>query len=165
MDIYTFAMQMEQDGEKYYRELMNACKTAGLKQIFSFLADEEAKHYAYVEKIKAKKELPQTIDTHILENVKNVFVEMKNAKQSLDTDTIKASAAFIKAREIEETSRKFYQDKADELDDIGAKSLFNSLAKEEEKHFHIMENIIEFISRAEPGNWLENAEWHHLEDY
>jgi hypothetical protein len=36
---------------------------------------------------------------------------------------------------------------------------------EEDKHLRIMENIVEFVSRPEPGNWLENAEWHHLETY
>jgi len=27
----------------------------------------------------------------------------------------------------------------------------------------LLENIIDFISR--PRNWLENAEWHHLDKY
>lgn len=45
MDIYAFAMQMEKDGEKYYRQLMAAAKTAGLQQIFAMLADEEVNHY------------------------------------------------------------------------------------------------------------------------
>jgi rubrerythrin len=165
MDIFEFAMQMEKDGEKYYRELMNTCKTPGLKKIFSFLADEEAKHYTYIENLQQKKSLPQTVETHILENVKNIFVGMKSEKQGLDAGTIKATAAFIKARDIEEKSRKFYQEKAGEIQNAEAKSLLKTLAKEEQKHFYIMENIIEFISRPEPGNWLENAEWHHLEEY
>jgi hypothetical protein len=39
------------------------------------------------------------------------------------------------------------------------------LAAEEKKHLRIMENIVEFVSRPEPGNWLENAEWYHLDEY
>jgi len=39
------------------------------------------------------------------------------------------------------------------------------LAKEEANHLRIMENIVEFVTRPEPGNWLENAEWHHLNEY
>jgi rubrerythrin len=41
MDIYTFAMQMEKDGEEYYRELGTKCKNEGLTKIFTMLADEE----------------------------------------------------------------------------------------------------------------------------
>ena len=43
--------------------------------------------------------------------------------------------------------------------------LFLKLAGEEEKHLRIVRAITEFVSRPEPGNWLENAEWHHLQEY
>jgi rubrerythrin len=39
------------------------------------------------------------------------------------------------------------------------------LAGEEDRHCRIMENIVAFVARPEPGNWLENAEWHHLDEY
>jgi hypothetical protein len=44
-------------------------------------------------------------------------------------------------------------------------SIFLQLEDQEKKHLRIMENIVEFISKPEPGNWLENAEWHHLDKY
>ncbi len=165
MDIFEFAMQMEKDGEKYYIELMHQCNTPGLKKVFSFLAGEEAKHYTYVDSLRQKKEIPPRVVTTILTDVKNVFVEMKTEKQGLDPDTLKGTAAFIKARDIEEKSRNFYLEKAEEVDDPAAKNILKTIADEELNHFHIMENIIEFISRPDPGNWLENAEWHHLEEY
>lgn len=43
--------------------------------------------------------------------------------------------------------------------------LRRGFASEEEKHLRIMENIVEFVAGPEPGFWLENAEWHHLEEY
>ena len=165
MDIFEFAMQMEKDGENYYHELMNAATLPGLKKIFGFLAAEEAKHYAYVEKLQQKKGGTLNTAPEVLENVKNIFLEMKEGKQLPDTVTQQAKNAYIKARDIEEKSRKFYLEKAEEVTDEEAKSLLLSLAKEEHNHYYIMENIIEFISRPEPGNWLENAEWHHLDEY
>ena len=41
MNIYDFAIQMEKDGEAYYRELGERSKQEGLKYIFTLLADEE----------------------------------------------------------------------------------------------------------------------------
>ena len=61
--------------------------------------------------------------------------------------------------------QRFYNDAAYHCIDPWAKEVFATLAGEEEKHLRIMENIVEFVSRPEPGNWLENAEWHHLESY
>lgn len=35
--------------------------------------------------------------------------------------------------------------------------------EEEKKHYFLLDNIIEFVSR--PEQWLENAEFYHLEEY
>ncbi len=165
MDIYEFALQMEKDGENYYRELMNGCNNVGLRKIFLMLADEEVKHYRIIEQIRKKISLPKVVDTRILENAKNIFVEMKDLKQDPQVDTTIETNAYRKARDIEEMSRNFYLEKAEETKNKDEKLLLKQLAREEEKHVRIMENIVDFVSRAEPGKWLENAEWHHLDTY
>ena len=68
-----------------------------------------------------------------------------------------------KAQDIEKESREFYLQKADEVQDHCQKGIFRKLAEEENKHYFLLDNIIEFVSR--PEQWLENAEFHHLEDY
>ena len=165
MGIYEFALQMEKDGEKYYRELIQESTSAGLKKIFELLADEEVKHYALIEQLHRKNDTPQLEDAQILKNAKNIFVEMKNSKDDWRFDATKAAAAYKKAVGIEEKSKEFYLEKAAEANDEQVRLFLNQLAKEEEKHVHIMENLVEFVSRPEPGNWLENAEWHHLDEY
>ena len=165
MDIYEFAMQMETDGENYYRELMATCKTAGLKRIFAMLADEEVKHYKIIEQLRKNKGEAYIEKTSILDNVKNIFVEMKEKNEELYIESTTETIAYRKACNIEEKSRTFYLENAEKAQDGPAKTLLQRLAEEEEKHLHIMEAIVEFVSRPEPGNWLENAEWHHLKEY
>jgi len=165
MDIYEFALQMEKDGENYYRELMKASTVAGVKKIFSLLADEEVKHYTIIEQLRKKNDSPQLQDSQILKDVKNVFIEMKGNKYDWHIDTTTETVAYSKAYNIEKISRDFYLEKAAESSDEQAGLILNQLAKEEEKHMRIMENIVEFVSRPDPGNWLENAEWHHLDEY
>ncbi len=72
MNIYDFAMQMEKDGENYYRELAAASEIAGLKKIFDMLADEEVKHFQIFRQLKEKKGETQFPETSILTNVKNI---------------------------------------------------------------------------------------------
>ena len=165
MNIYQFAMQMEKDGENYYRMLAKESTVPGLSKIFLMLADEEVKHYNVVERLSRKETNPQLVETMILENVKNIFVSMQVAKEDLYINTTKAAGEYRKACAIEEMSRKFYLEKADLVEDGYERQIFLRLAKEEERHLRIMENIVEFVSRPEPGNWLENAEWHHLNEY
>ncbi len=45
MNVYEYAMKVEKEGEAYYREMAAAANNAGLKRIFTMLADEEVKHY------------------------------------------------------------------------------------------------------------------------
>ncbi len=165
MDIYEFAMQMEKDGENYYRELMATCGTVGLQRIFAMLADDEVRHYHAIEQMRGRIGAVQLGKTVILENVKNIFVEMKEEKPDLYIDSTAETIAYRKACDIEEDSRKFYLENAEKVEDGPAKMLFLKLAGEEEKHLRIMRAITEFVSRPEPGNWLENAEWHHLQEY
>jgi len=54
-------------------------------------------------------------------------------------------------------------EKAHEVKEKYQEELFLRLAEEEKKHFFLLKNIVEFVSR--PETWLENAEFYHLEEY
>ena len=164
MDIYQFAMQMEKDGENYYRQLAKESSVPGLGRIFTMLADEEVKHFKTIEKL-SKGQKGSLTECNVLENVKNIFVLMKESKEELHINTAKVTSEYRKACTLEEMSQKFYLEKADETREEQEKQIFLQLAGEEAKHLRIVENIAEFVSRPEPGNWLENAEWHHLDEY
>ena len=70
---------------------------------------------------------------------------------------------YRKARELEKQSMDFYKQKAQEENNPEHQALFEQLAKEERKHFFIMDNLVEFM--AKPERWLEFAEWYHLDEY
>lgn len=165
MDIYQFAMQMEKDGENYYRQLARESSVKGLARIFTMLAGEEVKHYEVVEKLSRQESNPQLADTPILNNVKNVFNDMREEKKELFIDTTAASNSFRKACTIEADSENFYREKAAQATDQHEKEILSRLAREEAHHLRVMETILEFVSRPEPGNWLEDREWYHLEKY
>jgi rubrerythrin len=165
MNIYEYAMRMEKDGEQYYRLLAEDSKTTGLRKIFTMLADEEVKHYKIIDRMARKSALTPFAETSILNGVKNVFQDMKDSRQELHIDSMAATESYRKACDLEEQSRIFYQEKAEEVGSDQARKIFLRLADEEQEHFRIMETLVEFVSRPEPGNWLENAEWTHLEAY
>jgi len=158
VDIYEFALQMEKDGEDYYRDQAMKTGNKGLKNIFTFLADAEAQHYDILKKMKESADL-QLPDADILSDVKSVFKKMKEEN---NTDGVDASQAEIyrKARELEMNNQEFYMKKAAESDDERQKDILLKLADEEQRHCVILENIINFVSHS--GDWLENAEWYNL---
>lgn len=160
MDTFTFAMQMEKDGEDYYRRLAQQTDNKGLRTILEMLAAEEAKHYNAIARMR--KVRPNMVDATILSDAKNVFVKIKESDESFDFD-LEQIELYKKAQDIEKKSQDFYLEKADEIKEEYQKEIFLRLADEEKKHYFLLENIIEFVSR--PETWLENAEFCHLEEY
>jgi rubrerythrin len=160
MDIFEFAMQMEKDGENYYRQLARKAANKGIKTILTMLADEEVKHYAVLVKIRTQR--PGMAETVILADARSVFQQMKESGEKLELDVGQAEL-YKQAQKIEERSRDFYLEKSNEVAEDYQKELFLKLAEEEKKHYFLLENIIDFVSR--PKQWLENAEWYHLEEY
>lgn len=159
MDIYAYAMQMEKDGETYYREIAAQTTNAGIKNILTMLAHAEVRHYQTFERMKSRGNLPPA-DLGYLSEVKNVFAELLDRKRAITNGTQKA--LYQKAQKLEEKTRDFYREKAGEVDEA-QKSIFLKIADEEQKHYNILENLIIMLNR--PETWLENAEWYRLEEY
>ena len=159
-NIFEYAMQMEKDGEDFYRQLAQKTGNNGMKTILTMLADEEVKHYDAIEKIKTQN--TQIAESEILIDAKNVFVQIKESGESFNFD-INEADLYKKARDIEKKSRDFYKEKANEVTEKYQKELLLKLAIEEQKHYILLDNIIEFVSQ--PEQWLEDAEFFHLEDY
>jgi len=160
VNIFIYAMQMEKDGEEYYYQLAEQTNDKGLRAVFSMLAQEEAKHYEMISKARTAR--PQMAETSILTDAKNIFAQIKESGESFDPESGQTDA-YKKAQEIEKRSMDFYQEKAGEVEQDYQKELFLKLAEEEKKHYFLLQNIIDFVSR--PETWLENAEFCHLEEY
>lgn len=164
MDIFEFAMQMEQDGEKYYRDLAKKSTDTGISKILNMLADDEVKHYNILLEMHKKHE-PTMADTEVLKNAKNVFAlmaEQKGLGQTLD-GTVTQVDLYRKAQELEKKSEDFYREKAELVQNGSNKKLMLKIAEEEKRHYFLLDNIVDFVTK--PDTWLENAEWNHLEAY
>ena len=163
MQILDYAMRMEKDGENYYRDLAAKSPDTGLAAILNMLAGEEIKHHNVLRQIEEDRK-PEMKEGTIREDVKNVFVELQEQEGQFD---FKASQidSYRKAQEIEQKSRDFYLEKIEDMESPAAKELFYRIAEEERLHYQMLDSLIEFISRPEPGNWLENAEWYHMDEY
>lgn len=161
MDLFEFAMQKEKLSEDYYRQLAAQTDNAGLKSIFNMLADEEAHHFSVVEQMRNS--VPGEFSgTDVLSEAQQVFARMREGTGKFDFDAGQIEI-YRKARDIEGQSRKFYLEKADEVQDPSQKGIFKKLAEEEKKHYFLLDNIIDFVAR--PETWLENAEFYHLDEY
>lgn len=162
MNVFEFAMQMEKDGEAFYREIARNTKNAGLQKIFNTLADEEVVHYNTFKKLYEKTSV-QVVESNILDKAKNIFIELKdNGGLDLSAESPQTEA-YKKALENEKKSYTFYEQKAEETDDPEEEQILLTFAREERHHYQLLENVINFVSR--PQQWLENAEYANMAEY
>ncbi len=161
MNVYDYAMQLEKDGESYYRDGAARSANKGLRRILTMLADAEVKHYNIFKQMKGNEPF-QVGDATILQDVKNIFVRMRE-EGDLEGIAVSEVELYKGAQEIEKKTETFYLKTADEVADMAQRDALLRIAKEEKKHYFILEQIIEFVTR--PDHWLENAEWYHLDEY
>jgi rubrerythrin len=160
MDIYAFAMKMEKDGEAFYLELARKASNKGVATILEMLADEEVKHYNAIKAMQGG--AYDMAETDILGRAKNIFQRIRDFGDGFDATTDEI-ALYRQAMKIEKQSEDFYLDRVDQVKNPAQKELLLRLASEERKHYYLLENIVDFISR--PQYWLENAEFFHFEEY
>lgn len=160
MELFDYAIQMEKDGEAYYRQLAHRTANKGLRAILTMLADEEVKHMQLFEELKTSQASLQI--SQVLTRTKNIFAQMKESSDVIP-DEADHIELYQKAQALEKQSQIFYLEKSKDEECNKVKEMLILLSKEEQTHFFILQNIIDFLSR--PQTWLEDAEFVHLDEY
>lgn len=102
----------------------------------------------------------------ILRSTKSIFEEITEDK-SVDLLSSKDQLKlYEEARSIEERNRDEYIKRAKEATDPKVRALFELVAAEEQKHYVMMDELVQFIGKAEPGagRHAESAEFNRLDD-
>ncbi len=162
MNVYDFAIQMETDAETFYRKLAADSNLPGMKGIFADLADDEQRHRQLFQALKEKQAPVAVTNSRVLEKAKNVFEKILAEKQGLPSLTSNLES-YRYAMKIEAEGVQFYTDAANREIDGEIKQLLLRIAKEEEKHFNIVENIYNFVNA--PNQYLAWAEFSSLGEF
>ena len=155
MNAYEYAMEVEKEGEKYYRELANMSPYVGLKRVFTLLADEEVNHYEIFKDMLNKNKVDLS-HLRIIEDKKTIYEELSKDKDRINFNS-KEIKFYQDAIHAEDGLEQFYLKQAQKAETQDAKSVFIKISKEEAKHKIILENILSFIQ--EPNNLVECAEF------
>lgn len=158
MDIFDFAIQMERDGEQFYRDTAARTPHKGLETILILLAEDEKKHARAITDMH--RQTGRMEPTAVLDRAKNVFVQMKAFGGRIDLTGDEADL-YSEAMVLEQRSIDFYLDRADQVRSEPQRILFRRLADEEQQHFRLLQEMTELIKQ--PRTWLESSCFFHLD--
>ena len=106
---------------------------------------------------------PELPESSLLAEVKNVFQAMKEKSERFVSEKDNLTEVLRKGMQLEDRSIDFYREREKESEARGEKDIFALLVKQEQRHYALLSSLIEYYDR--PSNWLENAEFVHLDDY
>jgi len=161
MNMFDLAIKMELEGKEYYHKLAEQSSNEGIRNILNWMADEETKH------ANIFRDMQQNVDsflqkTTIVDDAKKIFEGMAKSAE-ISKENSSQIDLYKHAQQLEKQSEEFYLQKAKEVDSEIQKNLFLEIADEERRHYLLLESLVEFVGR--PEEWLENAEFNHLDEY
>lgn len=154
------AIQMEQDGKKFYEEAAQKAKSQGAAEIFNYLAKSEVYHIVRIEEVyEALEKDPNWTETMCEfkppAQDPNIFSAAlaKGGMGAGDADDIKALEVGIK---METQSIEFYQRLAKQSQDDKERRFLLSLVNEERGHYN---NLIDYRNYL-----IDPADWYYIHE-
>jgi rubrerythrin len=157
VDILRYAIKMELDGEKFYKELAFTHKNNSLHSVFLSMARDEARHARIIRKKMDGVNLP--LNEKSGTNTKNVFGDPAGFK--IESDVPKQVDVYRGALKKEQESIELYEKlQSESNEDL---ELYKFLIQQEKEHYKLLEEIIKMVNR--PNEWVESAEFGRREEY
>ena len=162
MNVLDFAIEMENDGFEYYKDLADSSTLPGLKTIFTSLAADELKHAKVFKALNTGETVGEMPASETLETSKNLFKQLSGVSEELKNiaDSLKA---YQHAMKLEANSFRFYEEVAEKETNPTVKALLLQIAEEEHTHFNILENVYSFVNA--PNQNLEWGEFSNLGEF
>lgn len=168
MDIFDFALKLEMESEKYYRDQAAKTNFNDLKVLLEKLAADEARHYKIVEVLRLQNNAPLHPAKSLDQGISIFASYIKDAealRKAISIDKLKEEqidvyrVALIKEKESVEIYEKMLQ----ETQNSDAKAALESLIKEEKSHEEVIDEIIDLLNKV--NDWVEAAEFNHTDPY
>jgi rubrerythrin len=149
-DVYPFAIRAEMDAAAIYRGLKERVRNEALRQKLDFLAKEEDRHKAILERL---------FRDHFPGRKLVVPAEARAPRKSAAAvdDAIAVVALFKLAMQKEKEAEEYYKNAKAQAEDAQAKRILDYLARVERSHYYMLKSEIELLERFPDYYNVEDA--------
>jgi rubrerythrin len=163
MDVFKFGKKMELDGKEFYEKQAKKVGVSGLQNIFRRLAEDEQKHYDILLRLEQENLDTSMTDSSVLDEAKNVFEVLNASEDKPSTIDGGDLEGYHHAMKVEADSFRFYEKAAAEEQNEGVRELLLRIAREEHRHFNILESIYDFVNA--PNQYFAWGEFSNLDEF
>ena len=166
MDLLSLAKDLEYSAVLFYKELADSTKVGEFSGIFNDLAREEQKHFDIFDAWLKKEQLPD-LENFVpqVTNTRAIFEILSEQFKATSGEFISRSQIFKMAVELENKSIDHYRRIVESSDKSLSvhRALVERIVAQEQNHIRVINALAEFLRH--PGEWLENAEFRHQDEY
>lgn len=136
-DILTMAVSIENEGKEFYEKHAMETDYESARDLYNYLAKEEAKHAAYIKAHMAGGDASAITAN----DVGDITFTPSFSKEF--TDNLDELGVLLAALRIERKSEYFYTTLASQANDKGQQKMFDELAAFEREHYDLIDYMIE----------------------
>jgi len=149
-DVYPAAVRAEMDAAAIYRNLKDRVRNEPLRQKLDFLAKEEDRHKAILERL---------FHDHYPERTLVVPAESKRPGAKVEVDDATAvPALFNLALRKEKEAEAYYKDAMTTVEDGHSRKILGYLSRVERSHYYMIKSEIELLEKF-PDSYNAEAEY------
>ncbi|HWR25260.1 MAG TPA: ferritin family protein [Methanosarcina sp.] len=140
----ALAIEREKEARSFYLQKATSMENPKFKELYEYLAGEEAKHIGYLEKYRDKKELP-AISTNVPSG-QSFTPEFDKARIKGGEITLGDAGIILAAMRHERKSEDFYSELAKRAEDENQRVFFEMLSRYERGHYEVLDTYLEGIT-------------------
>lgn len=161
MNVFDFSMEIERSGRKFYRNVASKAGTAGVRTIFSMMAEDEQEMLERFRAMKATVRSTTMQDSLILETAGNIFEDVLNEHEALQiTDDLDAYQYVMR---VEAAICRLYEDAARREPNPEVQGLLRRIASEERRELENLRKLYDFVNA--PNEFLAWGEFSNLNEF
>lgn len=159
--ILEYAAKREMETRDFYRKCRDQARIEGTRRVLESLVQDEERHYRIVTDLidNARKAVKPAVETMATQNaaerIKTAFPHHV-ASTDFEAESTTVGSMLAIALENEKESFNNYASAAAEAENPDARKVFEYLAEEENKHYTIVSNLIDYLDH--PSAWLYEEE-------
>jgi len=156
-DAFDMARKLELDGIEFYTRAAERCGVPSGKRMFESFANDECRHLRIINEVAQGlgvdlDNLPMPRD-----EIRTLFAEAEvRAGEDAEASADEQEVVRV-AMGMETESYKLYKGAAEKAKDDLTRRLFERLAREENQHYEMLENTLEYLS--DNRKWFLWKEW------
>jgi rubrerythrin len=148
-DALERARKLEIDGAEFYEKLAGKCSMEAGRQLFTSFAADERRHLKVVSDVA--KGLGADIDDMPMprDGIRTLFTELGPQIEGATPAAAEEKDAIEIALGMEKKSYDLYDQASRDADDEATGKLMARLAQEENQHYEMLENTLEYLNGTE----------------